>query len=331
MLKKNNLNHKKKILITGGSGFIGSNIVEYLITNKNISLIRILDNLSTGKMENIKPFLKTKNVEFMYGDISNLETCRKAVKDIDIICNQAALGSVPRSIKDPLSSHHSNVNGFLNILIAAEENNIKRIVYASSSSVYGDEKKLPKVENKVGNILSPYAATKKINEIYANVFTRCYGMEIIGLRYFNVFGPRQDPNGAYAAVIPKFIKLMLNDESPTINGDGSYSRDFTYVSNVVQANVLAMFTNNNKCYGDVFNIGAGGRSSIQDLFNILKEKIYFKKEPIYGDLRSGDIPHSNACIDKARSMLNYDPKIDFKNGIELTLKYYNCVIKKNSL
>lgn len=314
----------KNFLVTGGSGFIGSNIVEYLVNN-NASFIRILDNLSTGNLDNIRPFLKNKNVEFMYGDISNLETCRKATKDIDIICNQAALGSVPRSIKDPLSSHNSNVNGFINMLIAAKENNIKRIVYASSSSVYGDEEQLPKVENKVGNVLSPYAATKKINEIYANVFTKCYDMEIIGLRYFNVFGPRQDPNGAYAAVIPKFINLMLNDKQPIINGDGTYSRDFTYIDNVVQANVLAMTTTNKECFGEIFNIGAGGRSSIQFLFDILKDKLKFNKEPIYGRLRPGDIPHSNASVDKAKTMLNYNPKIQFREGIELTLNYYKNI------
>ena len=256
-MNKNIIN--KNILITGGAGFIGSNIVETLL-KQNCKFIRILDNLSTGYKKNIDFLLqKYDNIEFLYGDITNLEICRKAMKNIDIICHQAALGSVPRSIIDPLKSHQTNVNGFFNILLAAKENNIKRIVYASSSSVYGDNQILPKIEHNTGNVLSPYAATKSIDEIYANVFTKCYDMECIGMRYFNVFGPRQDPTGSYAAVIPKFINLMKNNISPTINGDGKFSRDFTYIDNVVQANILAMTTTNKECYGQVFNIGAGGR------------------------------------------------------------------------
>ena len=225
------------LLITGGAGFIGSSILEHCINKNLFNKIVILDNLSTGHKYNIEEFLKYDRVEFIHGDISNLETCRKAMKDIDLVCNQAALGSVPRSVKDPLSSHISNVNGFLNILIAAKEEGIKRVVYASSSSVYGDHPVLPKVEENTGNVLSPYAATKAIDEIYAGVFTKCYGMECIGLRYFNIFGPRQDPNGAYAAVIPLFIKQLMNHESPVINGDGSYSRDFTYIGDVVNINI----------------------------------------------------------------------------------------------
>ena len=317
----------KCVLITGGSGFIGSNIVEYISLNHKEVKIKILDNLSTGKISNISNLL-SDNVEFVYGDISNLETCRKIMNGVDSICHQAALGSVPRSVEDPLMSHISNVNGFLNILIAAKENGIKRVVYASSSSVYGDDNNLPKQEDKTGNVLSPYAATKAIDEIYANVFTRCYGMEIIGLRYFNVFGPRQDPNGAYAAVIPKFIDLMMNNKSPKINGDGSYSRDFTYIKNVVEANILALTTKNEKCYGDVFNIGAGGRFSIKELFDSIKDKIKFDGEAIYGSLRAGDIPHSNADISKAKEYLQYNPKIDFKTGLSLTVDYFfkmqNC-------
>ena len=317
----------KCVLITGGSGFIGSNIVEYISLNHKEVKIKILDNLSTGKISNISNLL-SDNVEFVYGDISNLETCRKIMNGVDSICHQAALGSVPRSVEDPLMSHKSNVNGFLNILIAAKENGIKRVVYASSSSVYGDDNNLPKQEDKTGNVLSPYAATKAIDEIYANVFTRCYGMEIIGLRYFNVFGPRQDPNGAYAAVIPKFIDLMMNNKSPKINGDGSYSRDFTYIKNVVEANILALTTKNEKCYGDVFNIGAGGRFSIKELFDSIKDKIKFDGEAIYGSLRAGDIPHSNADISKAKEYLQYNPKIDFKTGLSLTVDYFfkmqNC-------
>lgn len=306
---------KKSILVTGGAGFIGSNIVEYLLNN-NVKFVRILDNLSTGKKSNIE-FMQEKyaNLEFMYGDISNLETCRNAVKDIDIICHQAALGSVPRSVNDPLSSHVSNVNGFLNILIAAKEVGIKRVVYASSSSVYGDNPTLPKVENETGNVLSPYAATKAIDEIYGNVFTKCYGMECIGLRYFNIFGPRQDPNGAYAAVIPKFIQQMKSNTSPKINGDGTYSRDFTFVSNAVEANVLAMMTDNVDAFGTAFNIGCGGQYSLNELVDLINFGLGTKIKPVYGDLRPGDIPHSNADITKAENILGYKVLVKFEEGI----------------
>ena len=309
------------ILITGGAGFIGSNIVE-MILNMGVKSIRILDNLSTGKMNNIQFLLeKYHNLEFMYGDISNLEDCRKAVKNIDIINHQAALCSVPRSVNDPLASHISNVNGFLNILIAAKEEGIKRVVYASSSSVYGDHPELPKVEENTGNVLSPYAATKAIDEIYAGVFTKCYNMQCIGLRYFNIFGPRQDPNGAYAAVIPKFINLMREGKQPTINGDGSFSRDFTYVENAVQANILALTTENEKCFGQAFNIGAGGQSSLLKLIEILKKELKVDIDPIFGPNRPGDIPHSNADIIKARTMLGYDPKISFEKGMERLINF----------
>ena len=313
----------KRFLITGGCGFIGSNIIEYLLEN-NAFFVRVIDNLSTGNKQNIEHLLdKYENIEFMYGDITNIEVCRKAVFGIDIICHQAALGSVPRSIIDPLSSHLSNVNGSLNILISAKEAGIKRVVYASSSSVYGDHPVLPKVEENTGNLLSPYAATKKIDEIYGSVFTRCYGMECIGLRYFNVFGRRQDPNGAYAAVIPKFINLMKNGKSPTINGDGNYSRDFTYIDNVIQANILAMTTQNTESFGEAFNIGVEGQTTIYELFKIIKDELKLNMEPIFGPNRSGDIPHSNADISKARKILNYNPQILFKEGIIRTILYYN--------
>jgi len=306
---------KYNILITGGAGFIGSNIVENIL-KQGVKHIRILDNLSTGKKENIKFLLdKYDNLEFMYGDITNLETCRKAVNNINIICHQAALGSVPRSVNDPLLSHLSNVNGFLNILIAAKEEGIKRIVYASSSSVYGDHPTLPKVEENTGNVLSPYAATKAIDEIYAGVFTKCYGMECIGLRYFNIFGPRQDPNGAYAAVIPKFINLMRQGKQPTINGDGTFSRDFTYVENAVKANILGLITENKECFGEAFNIGAGGQYNLLKLIKILQKELNTDIEPIFGPNRPGDIPHSNADISKAKRMLGYDTKISFEEGI----------------
>lgn len=312
----------KRFLITGGCGFIGSNIVEYLLEN-NASFVRVIDNLSIGNKRNIEHLLdKYANFEFMYGDITNIDVCRKAVSGIDVICHQAALGSVPRSIIDPLSSHLSNVNGFLNILISAKEAGIKRVVYASSSSVYGDHPVLPKVEENTGNLLSPYAATKKIDEIYGSVFTRCYEMECIGLRYFNVFGRRQDPNGAYAAVIPKFINLMKNGKSPTINGDGNYSRDFTYIDNVIQANILAMTTQNTESFGEAFNIGVEGQITIHELFKIIKEELKLDMEPIFGPNRSGDIPHSNADISKARTILNYNPQILFKEGIIKTIKYF---------
>jgi len=309
------------ILVTGGAGFIGSNIVEFLLKKDDINKVRIMDNLQTGKMENINFLLeKYNNLEFMYGDISNLEDCRKAVKDMNIITHQAAIGSVPRSVTYPLGSHIPNVDGFLNILISAKEEGIKRVVYASSSSVYGDNPILPKVEENTGNVLSPYAATKAIDEIYAGVFTRCYGMECIGLRYFNIFGPRQDPNGAYAAVIPKFISLIKNDKSPKINGDGTYTRDFTYVDNAVMANYLSMITTNNQCFGEAFNIGCGGNYSLNYLVKLINENLNKDIKSIYGELRDGDIPHSNANIDKAKNMLNYIPLINFEEGIKKLLE-----------
>ena len=261
--------------------------------------------------------------EFMYGDIADLETCRKAVRDINVITHQAALGSVPRSIINPLSSHVSNVNGFLNVLVAAKEEGIRRIVYASSSSVYGDHPVLPKVEENIGNVMSPYAATKAIDEMYAGVFTRCYDMECIGLRYFNVFGPRQDPNGAYAAVIPKFIDLMKAGKPPVINGDGTFSRDFTYVENAVQANILGLTTKNKECFGQVMNIGAGGRTSLLELIEALKKELNVDTAPNFGPERSGDIPHSTADISKAREMLGYNPRITFNEGIKKTC-YSHC-------
>jgi UDP-N-acetylglucosamine 4-epimerase len=310
------MSKRLNILVTGGAGFIGSNIVEKLL-NTDVKKVRILDNLKTGKMENIQFLLdKYDNVEFMYGDISNLEDCRKAVKNMDVITNQAALGSVPRSVNDPLSSHIANVNGFLNVLVAAKEEGIKRVVYASSSSVYGDHPVLPKVEENTGNVLSPYAATKAIDEIYAGVFTKCYGMECIGLRYFNIFGPRQDPNGAYAAVIPKFIDLMKKGEQPVINGDGTFSRDFTYVENAVQANILALTTENKECFGEAFNIGAGGQFTLLVLMKTINKELGTEIEPVFGANRPGDIPHSNADIMKARNMLGYDPTISFEMGMK---------------
>jgi len=311
----------KKVLVTGGAGFIGSHICDYLLENGYS--VRVLDNLATGDKNNIMHNLNNPNFEFMYGDISNLETVRTALQDIDMICHQAALGSVPRSVSDPLGSHNTNVNGFLNILLGAKEKNIKRIVYASSSSVYGDHPELPKQEHKIGKQLSPYAITKYIDELYARNFTELYGLECIGLRYFNVFGPRQNPNGAYAAVIPKFISALKNNQQPVINGDGNYSRDFTYVKNIVMANYLALTTENTNCYGTIFNIGAGGRITIKEMFDSIKQILNSDIEPIFGEPRIGDISHSNADISKAKEYLNYNPIIDFIEGIKLTIDYYS--------
>jgi len=304
------------LLITGGCGFIGSHLVEKL--TPLYKKVIVVDNLISGHKSNIEPFLqKYKNLKFIYCDLCDMENLRKIFRDYTInqVCHQAALGSVPRSIVDPLSSHNNNVNGFLNVLVCCKNYGVKRVVYASSSSVYGDNDILPKQENKVGNVLSPYAATKKIDEIYANIFWRCYKIETIGTRYFNVFGPRQDPNGPYAAVIPKFINLMKKNKSPTINGDGSFSRDFTFVDNVVQANLLALNTTNNKAYGEAFNIGAGGNTTILELFIMLKEKLHFEGNVKFVMKRIGDIPHSHADISKAKTILGYDPKIKFSEGI----------------
>ncbi len=309
-----------KVLVTGGAGFIGSNITKYLLEQGH--KVRVFDNLITGKKENIREFESNSNFEFMYGDITNLENVRKALKDIDVICHQAALGSVPRSIEDPLTSHNANVNGFLNILVVAKEYGIKRVVYASSSSVYGDEPNLPKIEERIGKQLSPYAITKYIDELYGRIFTELYGFECIGLRYFNVFGPKQDPNGPYAAVIPKFISSLKNGIRPTINGDGLYSRDFTYVDNVVQANYLALTTKNSSSYGQIFNIGAGGVVTILEMYNSIKNILGSELEPIFGPIRKGDIPFSNADISKAIELLGYNPKVNFEQGIIKTINYY---------
>jgi UDP-N-acetylglucosamine 4-epimerase len=311
------------LLITGGCGFIGSNITEYFLENKLFNSITIVDNLSTGFIKNIDNLLeKYINLKFIEGDIKDIDICRNITKNIDAICHQAAIGSVPRSINDPFFYHKNNVDGFFNLLIAAKENGCRRFVYASSSSVYGDEVSLPKIEDKTGDVLSPYAATKKINEIYANVFYKCYGIEIIGLRYFNVFGEKQNPNGEYAAVIPKFIDYVMNGESPIIYGDGNNSRDFTYVKNVVRANYLALTTTNPECFGEIFNIGAGGRITVNDIFNKICKIIDKNITPNYHPNRKGDIPHSNASIEKARNMLGYVPEYEFEDGLRKTISYF---------
>lgn len=319
--------HKKsKILITGIAGFIGSNLADYFLS-KGYEIVG-LDNFSTGHRRNINPFLNNENFEFIEGDIRDIETCKNAVKGIDYVLHQAALGSVPRSLKDPLTSNEVNVNGFLNMLWASKEAGVKRFVYAASSSTYGDSESLPKVENIIGKPLSPYAITKYVNELYADIFSKSYGIETIGLRYFNVFGRKQDPNGAYAAVIPKFVKQFMDYESPIINGDGNYSRDFTYIDNVIQMNELAILSNNSEALNTVFNTAVGDRTSLNQLVAIIKQELtkYDAKiadvKIIHGPNRAGDIPHSLASIDKAKEILGYNPQYDLEKGLVEAIKWY---------
>lgn len=317
---------KKKILITGGAGFIGSNLCDYFIKKDN--KIICLDNFSTGHKHNIEPFLSNDNFLLIEGDIRNLEICRKAVKNVDYVLHQAALGSVPRSITDPITSNEVNISGFLNMLVAAKDEKVKRFIYAASSSTYGDSEALPKVEDEIGKPLSPYAITKYVNELYADVFSKTYGLETIGLRYFNVFGRNQDPNGAYAAVIPKFVKQLINLESPVINGDGNYSRDFTYINNVIQMNELAMSVKNNEALNTVYNTACGQRTTLNDLVYYLKEYLskynneIAKVEVKYGSNRIGDIPHSLASIEKAKKMLSYSPKYQLEEGLKESVQWY---------
>lgn len=316
----------KKVLITGGAGFIGSNLCEYFLS-KDYYVV-CLDNFATGHKKNIDNFLLSNKFQLIEGDIRDIEVCKKAVIGVDYILHQAALGSVPRSLKDPLTSNEVNVNGFLNMLWAAKEAGVKRFVYAASSSTYGDSELLPKVEETIGKPLSPYAITKYVNELYAEIFGKSYGLETIGLRYFNVFGRKQDPNGAYAAVIPKFVMQLMKHESPTINGDGNYSRDFTYIDNVIQLNELAMLSSNPKAINTVFNTAYGERTTLNDLIIILKRELS-KFDPqienvkiIYGENRSGDIPHSLASIEKAKDLLGYNPKFSLQTGLEEAVKWY---------
>ena len=318
--------HKKDIskysfLVTGGAGFIGSNIVEYLV-KYGAGKIRVLDNLSTGFIENINIFNNYSGFEFVEGDICDEETCAKCCTGIDYVFHQAALGSVPRSVKNPITSNKSNIDGFLNILCAAKESKIKRFVYASSSSVYGDSPVLPKKEDAIGRPLSPYAVTKLVNELYADVFSKTYGMEIIGLRYFNIFGPRQNPSGAYAAAIPLFVDALMKNESPYINGDGSQSRDFTFVENAVEANIKAMLTDNIKALNRIFNIAVGEQTTINELFNILKQCSGSTIEPKYREERQGDIKHSLADISLAKEMIGFDPQVKIKEGLKITFEWF---------
>ena len=317
---------KKKILVTGGAGFIGSNLTEALLKLNNEVIC--LDNFATGKKENITPFLTNPNYTLIEGDIRKLSDCQLAVKGVDYVLHQAALGSVPRSIKDPITSNEVNVSGFLNMLIASKDSGVKRFIYAASSSTYGDSESLPKVEDKIGKPLSPYAITKYVNELYADVFSKTYGLETIGLRYFNVFGRKQDPNGAYAAVIPKFVSQFMAGESPVINGNGEFSRDFTYIDNVIQANLLSMITDNKEAINTVYNVAFGERNTLKDLVELLKKSLteFDPKikdiQVIYGPNRVGDIPHSLASIDKAKNLLAYNPQFSLEKGLKEAVSWY---------
>ncbi len=306
-------------LVTGGAGFIGSNLCEAIL-NMGYK-VRCLDDLSTGKQENVDMFLDNPNYEFIKGDIKDLDTCIKACEGVDYVLNQAAWGSVPRSIDMPVFYCTNNIGGIVNMLEAARQNNVKVFVYASSSSVYGDEPNLPKTEGKEGNLLSPYALTKRAAEEWAKQYTMHYNLPTIGLRYFNVFGRRQDPNGAYAAVIPKFIKQLLAGERPTINGDGKQSRDFTYIENVIEANIKACKAPK-EAFGEAFNIAYGGREYLIDIYNGLTKALQVDIEPIFGPDRKGDIKHSNADISKAKKLLGYDPQWDFQKGIDAAIEWY---------
>jgi UDP-N-acetylglucosamine/UDP-N-acetylgalactosamine 4-epimerase len=316
----------KTILVTGGAGFIGSNLCEALLEKGN--KVICLDNFATAKRENITPLLDNSDFELIEGDIRKLKDCLKATKAVDYVLHQAALGSVPRSIKDPITSNDVNVSGFLNMLVAARDNGVKRFVFAASSSSYGDSELMPKVEDVIGKPLSPYAITKYVNELYADVFSKTYGLETIGLRYFNVFGRKQDPNGAYAAVIPKFVSQLISGESPVINGDGNYSRDFTYIDNVIQANLLSLVTTNEKAINTVYNVAYGDKNTLNDLMSYIKEYLSeFDSEIkgvkiIYGPKRRGDIPHSHASIEKAKELLNYNPQFSLSEGLKEAVKWY---------
>lgn len=314
------------VLITGGAGFIGSNLCDFFLSNGY--KVVCLDNLSTGFKANMDGFISHPYFKFIEGDIRDLQTCREAVKGVDYVLHQAALGSVPRSIKDPVTTNEVNIGGFLNMLLTARDAGVRRFIYAASSSTYGDSETLPKVEDKIGKPLSPYAVTKFVDELYADVFSKTYGMECIGLRYFNVFGRRQSPKGAYAAVIPLFVKSLISHERPVINGNGEYSRDFTYIENVLQANYLAMTSTNPEAVNQIYNVAFGERTTLNQLFKYIKDDLsdfdpaIGEISPVYGPFRVGDIPHSLASIDKARSLLGYDPKYSVASGIKEAIKWY---------
>lgn len=314
-------------LVTGGAGFIGSNLVEYLLKYK-AGKVRVLDNFSTGHKKNIQQFLSNPNFELLEGDIRDLDTCNKAAMGMDYILHQAALGSVPRSIKDPATTNEVNITGFLNMLLACRDQKVKRMIYAASSSTYGDSKELPKVEERIGKPLSPYAVTKYVNELYADVFSKLYELELIGLRYFNVFGQKQDPNGAYAAVIPKFVSQFLEHQSPSINGDGEYTRDFTYIDNVVQMNIKAALSQNSQAVNKVYNVAYGEKTTLNELVNSIKSNLTSYDPKIggvninYGPERPGDIPHSLASIEKAKELLDYQPNYSISSGLKEAISWY---------
>jgi UDP-N-acetylglucosamine 4-epimerase len=315
-----------KILITGGAGFIGSNLCEYFISKEH--QVVCLDNFATGHLHNLKTITNNSNFTLIEGDIRNLETCEDAAKGVDYVLHQAALGSVPRSLKDPIATNDVNVSGFLNMLVASRNANVKRFIYAASSSTYGDSNNLPKVEEIIGKPLSPYAITKYVNELYAEIFSKSYGIATVGLRYFNVFGRKQDPYGAYAAVIPLFVKQFMNYDSPVINGDGNNSRDFTYIDNVIQMNELAIFTQNPAALNTVYNTAYGDRTTLTQLAQLIKNNLVLfdpkvaSVEVVYGPNRDGDIPHSQASIVKAQSLLGYNPKFSIEQGIKEAVSWY---------
>ena len=323
---KKDLLKSSKVLVTGGAGFIGSNLCEKLLEFG--AEVTCLDNLATGHKHNIDPFLENNKFKFIEGDIRNLETCLQTTKNQDFVLHEAALGSVPRSINDPITSNDVNVSGFLNMLVASRDNGIKRFVYAASSSTYGDSENLPKVEDVIGKPLSPYAITKYVNELYADIFNKSYGLDTIGLRYFNVFGRRQDPNGAYAAVIPKFVMQLMKKESPVINGDGTYSRDFTYIDNVVQMNLLCLVTENENALNEVYNTAVGDRTNLKELTQLLKQNLaeydsdIAEVEIAHGPNRPGDIPHSLASVEKAKKLLNYNPTHRIEDGLREATHWY---------
>ena len=315
-----------RVLVTGGAGFIGSNLVDSLLNSGNT--VVCIDNFSTGKRENLKEFIGNPAFKLIEGDIRNYDHCLKAVENIDTVFHEAALGSVPRSIKDPMTTTDVNIGGFVKMLFAAKESGVKRFIYAASSSTYGDHPDLPKVEDKIGSPLSPYAITKYVDELFANNFAKTYGIDVVGLRYFNVFGRRQDPDGAYAAVIPKFMKMLMKHEVPLINGDGSVSRDFTYIDNVVQVNHLASVVQNKMALNQVYNVAHGERTSLNQLFFFIRklaagfDKDILTIEPLYGPARAGDIPHSLASIEKAKELLYYSPTFNVEDGLKEAIKWY---------
>jgi UDP-N-acetylglucosamine/UDP-N-acetylgalactosamine 4-epimerase len=320
-----------RVLVTGGAGFIGSNLVQKLLDHPELSLVRVFDNLATGSKNNLEEFFTHPKFEFVEGDIRDFSSCLEASDSIDLVSHQAALGSVPRSILDPLTTNEVNITGTLNIFTAAKEKKIRRVVYASSSSVYGDHPALPKVENETGNLLSPYAVSKAADELYAAVYAEIYKIDLIGLRYFNVFGPKQNPAGPYAAVIPLFISALLNNEPPTINGDGEQSRDFTYVDNAVDANILALFSENRDAVNKVYNIACGEKRSLNELFNDLKKIAGSSIEAKHGPERAGDVRHSLADISRAKNLLGYDPKVSMGEGLKKTFEWYKERFKSLSL